>query len=112
MTAYAIAHLADAEPHEDVCVYMERIQETLDPFGGRFAVHGGAAEVVEGAWPGAVVVVAFPGMAAARAWYGSEAYRAILPLRTDHIEGDVVLVPGVPDGYDAGRTAARLRAAL
>jgi uncharacterized protein (DUF1330 family) len=109
MTAYAIAHLRDAAPHDDIPTYMERIQSTLDPFGGRFAVHGSAAEVVEGDWPGSVVVVAFPDMAAARAWYASDAYQEILPLRTDHIEGDVILVPGVRDGYDVRDTAAALR---
>ncbi|GES29129.1 hypothetical protein San01_16160 [Streptomyces angustmyceticus] len=39
------------------------------------------------------------------------AYAEILPLRTRHIEGDVVLVPGVPDGYDPAGTAAKVREA-
>ncbi|WP_329455949.1 DUF1330 domain-containing protein [Streptomyces sp. NBC_01497] len=110
MTAYAIAHLRDAEPHDDILTYIERIQATMDPFGGRFAVHGSAVEVVEGTWPGGVVVVAFPDMTEARGWYASDAYREILPLRTDHIDGDVILVPGVSDGYDARDTAGAMRA--
>ncbi|WP_438270646.1 DUF1330 domain-containing protein [Streptomyces platensis] len=46
----------------------------------------------------------------ARDWYASPAYLEILPLRTRHVDGDVVLVPGVPDGYDPAVTAAKLRA--
>lgn len=109
MTAYAIAHLRPADPHPEIVAYIEKIQATLDPFGGRFLVHGAEVEVEEGSWPGTVVVLAFPDMARARGWYASPAYQEILPLRTRHIEGDVVLVPGVPDGYDPARTAAKLR---
>ncbi|WP_189297342.1 DUF1330 domain-containing protein [Streptomyces albospinus] len=112
MTAYAIAHFRPAEPNPEICAYIESIQATLDPFGGRFLVHGGELDIREGSWPGAVVVIVFPGMAQARAWYDSPAYEEILPLRTRHIAGDVILVPGVPDDYDPAETAARMRAAM
>ncbi|OKK20488.1 hypothetical protein AMK16_08380 [Streptomyces sp. CB00455] len=109
MTAYAIAHLRPESVHGDVLRYMERIQATMDPFEGRFLVHGAQVEVLEGPFPGTVVVIGFPDIERARAWYASPAYQAILPLRTDHIPGEAVLVEGVPADYDAGRTAARLR---
>ena len=32
-----------------IAEYLERIDATLAPSGGRFAVHGGEAEVLEGA---------------------------------------------------------------
>lgn len=111
MTAYAIAHLRPAAPHPEIFAYIEKIQATLDPFGGHFLVHGSEVEVREGTWPGFVVVIAFPDLARARDWYDSPAYEEILPLRTRHIDADVVLVPGVPDGYDPAVTAAKLRAA-
>jgi hypothetical protein len=57
------------------------------------------------------VILEFEDLVAARAWYASPAYQAILPLRTRHIEGDTLLVPGVGEGYDARATAAALRAA-
>ncbi|WP_328537025.1 DUF1330 domain-containing protein [Streptomyces sp. NBC_00344] len=111
MTAYAVADLRPTDhPADEVFVYMEKIQSTLDPFGGHFLVHGTQVEVREGEWPGALVIVGFPGIAEARAWYDSPAYQELLPLRTDHIAGDVVLVEGVAPGYDAARTAARYRA--
>ncbi|MEV8591098.1 DUF1330 domain-containing protein [Streptomyces sp. NPDC051180] len=112
MTAYAIGNLHPKPVlDEEVLTYMERIQDTLDPFGGRFLVHGAPArEVREGSWPGAVVVIAFPAYDNARAWYDSDAYQALIPLRTRHMPGDVLLVDGVPDGYEASATAALLRA--
>ncbi|GAB7029801.1 DUF1330 domain-containing protein [Streptomyces sp. NPDC021749] len=111
MSAFAIAHLRPAAPHPDIAEYLERIQSTLDPFGGRFRVHNAQVEVREGEWPGFVVVIEFPGIEEARAWYDSPAYQEILPLRTRHIEGDCVLVPGVADGYDASATATARRTA-
>ncbi len=113
MTAYAIAHLhpADGPVQDEVLSYIERIQATMKPYGGRFLVHGAEVEVVEGAWPGAVVIIGFPRVEEARAWYASPAYREILPLRTRHLGGDVIIVPGVGPEYDASATAAAMRAA-
>ena len=112
MTAYALAHLRTPTINEDVLEYLERIQSTMDPFGGRFLVHGTGVEVVEGAWPGTVVILEFPDLAAARAWYASPEYRKILHLRTDHIEGSTILVDGVRPNYQAALTAAALRRQL
>ncbi|MEU9084101.1 DUF1330 domain-containing protein [Streptomyces sp. NPDC048357] len=109
MTAYAIAHIRPETMNEDVLEYIERIQSTMDPFEGRFLVHGKEVEVLEGPFPGTVVVIGFPDIERARAWYASPAYQAVLPLRTDHIAGEVILVEGVPADYDATKTAARLR---
>ena len=82
----------------------------LEVTAGRFVVHGATAlEVLEGSWPGTVVIIEFPGPDEARGWYESSAYQAILPLRTTHIEGDAIIVEGVSPGYDAAHTAAVLR---
>ncbi|NED10195.1 DUF1330 domain-containing protein [Streptomyces sp. SID9124] len=112
MTAYAIAHLyPEGRPNDEVIDYIDRIQSTMDPYGGRFLVHNAPVEVVEGAWPGAVVVVGFPGIEEARAWYASAAYRELVPLRARNMAGDLVLVEGVGPDYDPSATAAALRAA-
>ncbi|WP_055603773.1 DUF1330 domain-containing protein [Streptomyces aureus] len=113
MTAYAIGNLHPKPVlDEEVLTYMERVQSTLDPFGGRFLVHGAPArEVPEGDWPGAVVIIGFPSYENARAWYDSAAYQALIPLRTRHMAGDILLIEGVADGYDPAATAATMRAA-
>ncbi|MCY0960662.1 DUF1330 domain-containing protein [Streptomyces sp. H27-H5] len=109
MPAYGFAHLRSRRNHSDVIEYLERIQETLAPFAGRFVIHGAPAEVVEGTWPGSMVLIEFPGLDEARAWYDSPAYRAILHLRTDHIEGDLLLIEGVGPNYHPAERARKLQ---
>jgi uncharacterized protein (DUF1330 family) len=105
MSAYAIAHLQEAAPHAELAEYMARITGTFEPYGGRFLVHAGRHEVKEGSWRGHVVVIGFPSIERARAWWDSAAYQEIAPLRSRHIEGDIILVPGVSEDYDAAVTA-------
>jgi uncharacterized protein (DUF1330 family) len=112
MPAYVIAHLQEAGPHPEIADYMERITATFEPYGGRFLVHGAEHEVKEGSWPGHIVMIAFPGMAEARAWWDSPAYQEIAPLRSRHIEGDIIMVAGIAEGYDPAATASAIRAAL
>ena len=108
MTAYAVAHLRSVDQNAEVVEYIARIDATLEPYDGRFVVHGVLPEVVEGDWPGYLVVIGFPDLATARAWYGSPAYREILPLRTRNCDGVTLLVEGVPDGYRAADYLAKL----
>jgi uncharacterized protein (DUF1330 family) len=106
MTAYAIAHLQEAAPHPEIAEYIERITATFAPYGGRFLVHATQHEVKEGSWPGHVVVISFPGLAEARA------YQEIAPLRSRHIDGNIILVDGVRDTYDPAGTARTMREAM
>ncbi|MEU7764262.1 DUF1330 domain-containing protein [Nocardia sp. NPDC049190] len=110
MPAYGFAHLRSRTRHADTLEYLERIQATLDPFGGRFVIHGPPTDVLEGTWPGSMVLIEFPDQANARKWYYSAAYQEILPLRADHIEGDLLLIEGVGPHYDPRERAAKLRA--
>ncbi|WP_433269538.1 DUF1330 domain-containing protein [Micromonospora vinacea] len=111
MTAYALAHLRKAPVHAEVLTYLERIDATLAPFAGRFIVHGGAIDVLEGDWPGDVIVIEFPDLAQARSWYRSSAYQEIKPLRTRHLTGEVILVDGVGPDHHSAQLAATIRRA-
>lgn len=110
MPAYAIAHLRDVDVHADVVEYLDRIEGTLRPYEGRFLVHGPKVTVREGTWPGTIVIIEFPTADHAREWYESPAYQDILPLRTRHIEGDAILVDGVPPDYHPSSMAEKMRA--
>ncbi|MGA0595936.1 DUF1330 domain-containing protein [Enterovirga sp. CN4-39] len=101
MSTFAIARLQDVEVGPDIVHYLERIDATLAPFGGRFRVHGDPYDVIEGSWAGDVVIIEFPDRAAARNWYGSAAYQAILPLRTENAACDVILIDTVDEGHRA-----------
>ena len=98
MPAYAIAHLRSVDMGADIVRYLEEIDATLEPFEGRFIIHGGEITELEGEWPGALIAIEFPSRERAEAWYASDAYQAILPLRTNNSEGSAILVEGVnPD---------------
>jgi uncharacterized protein (DUF1330 family) len=101
MSAYAIAHLRRVDLGPDIVRYLEEIDATLEPFGGRFVVHNTTVTVMEDEWPGTIVIVEFPSRADAEAWYRSDAYQAILPLRTANSDGATIIVDGVGPGYRA-----------
>jgi uncharacterized protein (DUF1330 family) len=101
MTTFAVAHMRQVTVNADIVRYLERIDATLAPFDGRFVIHGGPYETLEGHWTGDLVVIAFPHRQAALDWYGSAAYRKIRGLRTDNSVSDVVLVEGSPADHRA-----------
>jgi uncharacterized protein (DUF1330 family) len=101
MPAYAVAHLRNVAMGPEIVEYLRRIDATLEPFGGRFLIHGGDTQVLEGQWSGDLIVVAFPDRDQARAWYDSPAYRDILRLRADNSDGEVILVDGVSEDHRA-----------
>jgi uncharacterized protein (DUF1330 family) len=60
MTTYAVAHLRNVNMGPSIVEYLYRMDDTLEPFGGRFLVHGAPVEVREGAWPGDLIIIEFP----------------------------------------------------
>jgi uncharacterized protein (DUF1330 family) len=76
--------------------YIEKVGATLQAHGGQPVAAGTNIEVIEGDWsPSRVVIVRFPSMEAAKAWYNSPAYQEILPLRTANTDDKVILVEGL-----------------
>jgi uncharacterized protein (DUF1330 family) len=107
VAAFGIAQLRSVRMGPDIARYLQRIDSTLVPFQGRVLVHGAKAEVLEGDWRGAVVVLEFPDLEHARAWYNSPGYQQILPLRTENADSTVIFVDGVRPGYRAIELLAR-----
>lgn len=99
--AYAVAYLREVDFGPALVAYLEKIDATLDAFEGRFLVHGGELQPIEGQWDGTLIVIQFPTRAAARDWYASPAYQEILPLRLDNTHSIAVIADGVPAGYRA-----------
>ena len=109
MSAFVIANVRRLiNPSLEIAEYLRRINDTLDPFGGRFRVHDTPPQVLEGTWGMGVIVIEFPDYGSARGWYESPAYQEIAHLRTDNLEMDVIMVDGVPDGYRADKSIASL----
>jgi uncharacterized protein (DUF1330 family) len=101
MSTLAVAHLRNVILGPAIREYLERIDATLAPYGGRFVVHGGPKEPLEGQWSDDLVIIEFPSRHHARSWYRSAAYQAILPLRMEHAEGEVFFIDSVPSDHRA-----------
>jgi uncharacterized protein (DUF1330 family) len=95
MPAYCIVDLEVTDPagFEE---YRQLVPATIQQYGGRYVVRGGAVETLEGDWqPKRVVVLEFPSLEQARRWYNSEAYRAPKALRFKTAKSKLILVEGV-----------------
>jgi uncharacterized protein (DUF1330 family) len=107
--AYAIALLRNVQVGVGIVSYLDQIDATLAPFGGRFVVHGPAIVRVEGDWPdGDLIIIGFPDMVQLEAWYASDDYAAIKALRADNSEGAVIFVEGVLPRHRAPHVLAEL----
>lgn len=96
MPAYVIADNRAPDPAA-LDEYRRRNTEAVAKHGGHFIVRGGAITVLEGDWdPERLVVMEFPDVEAARAWYESEDYQPLIAMRQAVSETNIVLVDGVP----------------
>jgi uncharacterized protein (DUF1330 family) len=95
MKGYVIVDVTIHDPvrYED---YKKLTPASLVPYQGKFIVRGGPAEAVEGTWsPGRIVVLEFPSVELARAWWNSSEYAAAKALRQATAMTDMVLVQGI-----------------
>lgn len=75
--------------------YRSRVPATLAPFGAELAFRGTLAQVLSGSHRHTDVVVgSFPDRAALEAWHASPAYQALIPLRTEAAEVDLLSYDG------------------
>ena len=86
MAAYVIFDVLPGGDLEAMKPYREKAFDTLVPYGGKPIVRGGEIDVREvrrdQAWtPTRLLIIEFPTLAAARAWYESPEYQALLPIR-------------------------------
>lgn len=101
MSTFAVAHLREVKMGGEIVEYLNRIDSTLAPYCGHFVLHGGRYERLEGDWCGDLIAIEFPNRDLARAWYRSDAYQNILPLRTNNSIGEVILIDAVPASHSA-----------
>jgi uncharacterized protein (DUF1330 family) len=64
-------------------------------YGGRYLVRGGNVQVLEGSWlPPRFVILEFPTVEAARAWWASSEYAPAKALRQRIADTNMILVEG------------------
>jgi len=97
MPAYAIGRLK-AQDWSWLRDYRPTTAALIEKHGGRYLVSGGKLEQLEGddPPPDALVVLEFPSLEAARAWYKDPEYGPMIELRRQNSELDFLLVEGIP----------------
>ena len=94
MSAYIIVEIEVTDPvgYEE---YKKRAAATVQQYGGKYIIRGGACETLEGDWkPKRIVVLQFNKIEAARAWLASPEYVEPRKLRQRTAKARMILVEG------------------
>jgi len=95
VAAYVIANVEVKDPVR-YADYRNMVLPTIQAYGGRFLARGGAVETLEGPWqPKRLVIVEFPSVERAKAWWGSREYAEAKALRQATSEGSLIVIEGV-----------------
>lgn len=98
MPAYVIVDV-DVKDPKDYADYRARAPTTVTAAGGRYIVRGAQPHHAEPGWDvSRFVVLEFPSLAAAKAWYASPEYQAILPIRLRSTRSRMMMVEGLDPG--------------
>jgi uncharacterized protein (DUF1330 family) len=95
MPAYVFANIEVTDPvlYEE---YRKGVPATIAQYGGRYVARGGAAEGLEGGYaPQRVVILEFPSVERAKAWWNSPEYRPLRAIRQRASRGDLLLIEGL-----------------
>ena len=95
MAAYIIVDIDISDPtgYEE---YKDLALASVQAYNGRYLVRGGAVEPLEGPWmPKRLVILEFPSLEQAKAWYNSKEYEEARIVRNRTAVADIVLVEGV-----------------
>ena len=95
MTAFLISDVTvrDADAFQ---TYRTRAAASIVQHGGKYLARGGKIELLEGAWePRTIIIVEFPTIEQARAWYRSPEYAAALGVRDEALSRNLILVDGI-----------------
>ena len=89
--AYTIAEVEVIDP----ATYQQYIAVGVPPTSGRFIVRGGKTYVVNGAPPKRVAIVEWESLEKAKAFYESEEYKRVIPIRDKSSNFRAFVIEGV-----------------
>jgi uncharacterized protein (DUF1330 family) len=94
MAAYVVVNIEVLEP-ESYEEYKRLAPPSIRAYGGRYIARGGAVDVREGDWtPRRLVILEFPTVEQARAWWESPEYAPAKALRQRCARADLVITEG------------------
>jgi uncharacterized protein (DUF1330 family) len=95
MKAYVIADVDVKDPVR-YAEYRNMVMPTITAYGGRFLARGGQVDPLEGDWqPKRLVIVEFPSVERAKAWWSSPEFADAKALRQATSKGSLVVIEGV-----------------
>ena len=95
MAAYVIADVEVIDPAK-FREYGNQVPATVEEYGGKYLVRGGAVEKAEGNWePNRMVVIEFKSTEQLKKWYHSQEYDGPMQLRHESANSNVLFVEGV-----------------
>ncbi len=97
MSAYVIFIKGRTLDEEQMRIYNDQALSTLADHDVRALAFYGAHQELEGEEAEGIVLLEFPSMAAAKAWYESEDYVRVRQYRLKGADFRVLLVQGKPD---------------
>ncbi len=98
MAAYVIVEVATTDP-DLMARYRELARPIVEAHGGRYLARGGPTFTLEGAWaPERIVILEFPDMERAHAWWACEEYAEAKAMRQRAGESRMIVVAGLPPG--------------
>ncbi len=96
MSAYFVFVRDKMKDAAGYAAYGQKAVASLGAHPGKPLAANGALTPVEGAPADGVVIIEFPSVEAAKAWYDSPAYQACVGERLAATEGRAMIVEGLP----------------
>jgi uncharacterized protein (DUF1330 family) len=95
MAAYVVVEV-EVQDKDRYETYKRMVPSSLAAYGGRFIARGGEVETLEGEWsPTRLVILEFPSVAQAKAWWSSEEYAEAKALRQATAQSRMIVVAGL-----------------
>jgi len=95
MAAYLVVNVTVNDPKrfED---YKALAPASIEQYGGKYLARGGKAETLEGDWtPKRMVILEFPSVETAKAWWSSTEYAQAKSIRQSCSQAELVVVEGL-----------------
>ena len=93
--AYTIAEIEVTDP-PTFQKYGEATRTSIPAAGGRVIVRGGKTSVINGSPPKQIVIIAWESLAQAQAFFESEAYKQLIPIRDKSSNFRAFTIEGTP----------------
>ena len=95
MSAYVVVQVDIKDPVR-YADYRKMVPPSIEKYGGRFLVRGGKTQTLEGTWaPDRFVLVEFPSVEQAKAWWASPEYAEARALRWATAESQMIVAEGI-----------------